>query len=214
MLFLLTSVLACQLMATWLTSSGSGGRVSDLSPSPEPTLLSSLSLREPSELTNSSPWRTMSTWRSESREKRERREWEEGGGGGTREGERWVRWGGVRRTWYLIWLLSVMYKGYDYGELWNKHDHYRERGWSIVPAKLTTLMGSYIHRSFHRSFYKNWGGLGKAREWDFKVCVCIMCVYVRVHTHSAWNVTLCIFPDLKDSNLVSPQTLCHIRPLC
>ena len=45
--------------------------------------------------------------------------------------------------------------------------------------------------------------------------VCIMCVcYVRVHSHAARNVTLCIYPDLKDPNLVSLQTLCHIRLLC
>ena len=59
----------------------------------------------------------------------ERREGEEGG--------RKSEMGRVRRMWYLIWLLSVMYKGgegkrevggYGYGELWNKHDHHRERG--------------------------------------------------------------------------------------
>ena len=59
----------------------------------------------------------------------ERREGEEGG--------RKSEMGRVRRTWYLIWLLSVMYKGgggkregggYGYGELWNKHDHHREKG--------------------------------------------------------------------------------------
>ena len=49
-----------------------------------------------------------------------------------------------------------------------------------------------------------------------EVCVCVyyVCVYVRVHSHAARNVTLCIYPDLKDPNLVSLQTLCHIRLLC
>ena len=47
-----------------------------------------------------------------------------------------------------------------------------------------------------------------------EVCVYYVCVYVRVHSHAARNVTLCIYPDLKDPNLVSPQTLCHIRLLC
>ena len=72
-------------MAIWSTLSGSAGRVSVSSSSPEPTLLPSLSLSEPS-VTNTSPWRTMSTWRSESKD-------EEGGGGGRREG----RGGGGRR---------------------------------------------------------------------------------------------------------------------
>ena len=67
MFFLLTSVLACQLMATSSTLSGSAGRVSVSSSSPEPILLPSLSLSEPS-VTNTSPWRTMSTWRSESKD--------------------------------------------------------------------------------------------------------------------------------------------------
>ena len=79
--------------------------------------------------------------RREGEEEVERREWgeeverregeEERGRGEVSE------MGRVRRTWYLIWLLSVMYKGgggkregegYGYGELWNKHDHHRERG--------------------------------------------------------------------------------------
>ena len=65
-------------MAIWSTLSGSAGRVSVSGSSPEPTLLPSLSLSEPS-VTNTSPWRIMSTWRSESKD-------EEGGGGGRREG--------------------------------------------------------------------------------------------------------------------------------
>ena len=72
-------------MATWSTLSGSAGRVFVSSPSPEPTLLPSLSLSEPS-VTNTSPWRTMSTWRSESKDEEGREMRERAHGGREEEG--------------------------------------------------------------------------------------------------------------------------------
>jgi len=84
----LTSMLACQLIATASTWAGSVGRVSTSVPEPSPLPPSGLSWSEPSERTDTIPWRIMST------------EWPacRGGEEGEREGgrERDGRWGRER----------------------------------------------------------------------------------------------------------------------